>query len=322
LFAIKTPEFYIRALLFWDKRNLKPGGEIMGALYSMTGFATEKKQFDKSEITCEIRALNSRYLEIYAKVPTAFKELEDRVKEIIRSKIGRAKITCSITFTSQEPILQYLKINPGTVGMYKHLIDQVRGAAGIKAAVQVSDILQFKDIFVAEEESGAEEELIEAICEVLTKTVDQLNNTRGREGENLKKDLVNRLSAIESLSQEIEVLEKGNARREFEKQYQRLLSLIDENKIDRNRLEMELAIISDRVDISEEVVRMKSHLELFRKNLEEGSPIGKKLNFILQEMHREANTMSTKNTLVEVSHKIVTIKEEIERMREQVQNIE
>ncbi len=294
----------------------------MGIIYSMTGFASGKMQFDKSEITCEIRALNSRYLEIYAKVPTAFRELEDRTKEIIRKKIHRAKINCSITITSQEAMLQYLQINPGAVGMYKKLVDQIRQAAGIESPVQVADMLQFKDIFVAEEEGGADEELLKAMCKALEDTIDQLNTTRGREGENLKNDLEARLSTIAKLSGEIEELSKGNARIEFDKQYQRLLNMIDENKIDRNRLEMELALISDRVDISEEVVRMNSHIGLFRKNLEKGSPIGKKLNFILQEMHREANTMSTKNTLIEISHRVVTVKEEIERMREQVQNIE
>jgi len=130
------------------------------------------------------------------------------------------------------------------------------------------------------------------------------------------------LNNIHNLNMEIKELSVDNARNEFDKLYKRLLSMIDEKKIDHNRLEMELALISDRVDISEEVVRMESHLELFRENLAAGSPNGKKLNFILQEMHREANTMSTKNTLIEISHRIVTIKEEIERMREQVQNIE
>lgn len=109
---------------------------------------------------------------------------------------------------------------------------------------------------------------------------------------------------------------------EFQKQMERLKNLIDDNKLDRNRLEMEVALISDRVDISEEIVRLNSHIELFKEDLEQGSPIGKKLNFILQEMHREANTMSSKNTLIEISHRVVAIKEEIERMREQVQNIE
>lgn len=157
---------------------------------------------------------------------------------------------------------------------------------------------------------------------LINDAIAQLDITRGAEGENLRRDLADRLDALEKLTGEIAEMGKGNARSEFEKLYQRLITLVDEGKIDRNRLEMELALISDRVDISEEVVRMGSHIELFRENLRQGSPIGKKLNFILQEMHREANTISTKNTLIEISHRSVTVKEEIERMREQVQNLE
>ena len=294
----------------------------MAIIYSMTGFASEKMQFEKSEIACELRSLNSRYLEIYTKFPNNFRELEDRAKDIIRKNVHRGKINCAITLTSQDQVLQNLQINPGTVNMYKSLFEDIRDEVGIDSPVQLSDLLQFKEIFVAAEEDDANDEMMDAICNLLLKTLNQLNETRSKEGANLKRDLEERLATIGKLVGEVGELSKGNAKTEFDKQYRRLLNMIDENKIDRNRLEMELALISDRVDISEELVRMMSHLELFQKTLDAGSPTGKKLNFILQEMHREANTMSTKNTLIEISHRVVTVKEEVERMREQVQNIE
>ena len=145
---------------------------------------------------------------------------------------------------------------------------------------------------------------------------------RSQEGIHLKSDLQKRLDKITILTEEITGLSKENPSIEFEKLRKRLLSMITEDKIDINRLEQELAIIADRVDITEETVRMKSHIQLFQENLNTGSPIGKKLNFILQEMHRETNTMSNKTTIVEISHRLVTLKEEIEKVREQVQNIE
>ena len=122
--------------------------------------------------------------------------------------------------------------------------------------------------------------------------------------------------------EELKPLAQQNPRVEFEKLYQRLQNLIQEQKIDRERLEQEVAIIADRVDITEELVRLESHIQLFRDTVANGSPAGKKLNFILQEMHREANTISSKNTMVEISHRAVILKEEIEKIREQVQNIE
>lgn len=294
----------------------------MSKIYSMTGFAAGAIQHENSEISCEIRCLNSRYLEMNIRLPLVIKDLEDAIKTIIREKINRGKVSCAITFSSQEPLMQNLKVNEGAIRMYKNLIDQIRAIAGIKEPIRISDILEFKDIFALKEEGAIEEALQNSIFQLVGNTADQLNESRFQEGKNLRKDLEDRLSNIHNLNLEVKTLSANNARQEFDKMYKRLLSLIEEGKVDRNRLEMELALISDRVDISEEVIRMESHLELFRDTLAAGSPNGKKLNFILQEMHREANTMSTKNTLIEISQRIVTIKEDVERMREQVQNIE
>lgn len=294
----------------------------MNPLRSMTGFASSKTHFADSELSCEIRSLNSRYLEIYVKLPYAFKDLEDAAKSLIRAKIDRGKISCTVSFTAQDPTMQRLSLNSGSVEMYARLLNQLRTAAGISVPLQVGDFLQFKDLFVPDEQSMLDDQFAQTFEALINDAIAQLDITRGAEGENLRRDLADRLDALEKLTGEIAEMGKGNARSEFEKLYQRLITLVDEGKIDRNRLEMELALISDRVDISEEVVRMGSHIELFRENLRQGSPIGKKLNFILQEMHREANTISTKNTLIEISHRSVTVKEEIERMREQVQNLE
>ncbi len=294
----------------------------MGTVYSMTGFAAEKVQNETREITCELRSLNSRYLEISVKLPLTLKDWEDSIKTIIRKKVKRGKITCSITIDSQESPIEKLQVNEGVVRMYKQLLDQIRSIANIDQPVQVSDILEFKDALSFEEVTEIDKALQDTMFKLVDNTVDQLNLSRATEGNHLKDDLEKRLSSIDELSQKITELGKENAKQEFDKLYHRLLSLIDEQKIDKNRMEMELAIISDRVDISEEVVRLQSHIRLFRKNLAQGSPIGKKLNFILQEMHRESNTISSKNSLIDISHRIVTVKEEIERMREQVQNIE
>ncbi len=289
---------------------------------SMTGFATQKIPYQNGELTCEVRSLNSRYLEVYVKLPTVLRELEDSVKDIFRNNIQRGKITCTVSFSSPDPDLQALGVNEELVRSYARLLERVRRIADIDTPVRISDLMEFKDIFTMEEARTVDESLHQALFELVEMSIAQLNDTRAGEGENLTKDLIQRLSVIEKLAREIEMLGKNNARAEFEKLQQRVFSLVDESKIDRNRLEMELALISDRVDISEEIVRLGSHIQLFRDTLQEGSPIGKKLNFILQEMHREANTIASKNTIIDISHRIVSVKEEIERIREQVQNIE
>ena len=294
----------------------------MNKLYSMTGFATLQTDFNQSEITCEVRSLNSRYLEIIVKLPRALADLENPIKEIIRRKITRGKITFNLSFSSLTGELQNLKIDPETVRIYKNLLEQIQQAADIRQKITLDHLLFFKDIITYEEESNVDEALTQKIYQITEQVMDNLNTMRANEGENLRQDLLQRLERIETLTREVARLGEKNPRQEFDRLYKRLLALINQEKIDANRLELELALLSDKVDITEETIRMQSHIQLFRENLNAGSPIGKKLNFLLQEMHREANTMSNKATMIEISHRVVTIKEEVEKMREQIQNVE
>ncbi len=294
----------------------------MNPLYSMTGFASLQTEYNHNEITCEVRALNSRYLEIIVRLPRAIADQENAIKDIIRKKITRGKISFNLSFSSINGELQHLMIDPEAVKLYKNLLEQIRAAAGIEQEITLDHLLFFKDIITYQEESPVDEELLQTVYRITEQVMEDLNQMRANEGENLRRDLLERLARIETLTREVAELGEKNPRQEFERLYKRLLALLNEEKIDPNRLELELALISDKVDITEETIRMQSHIQLFRENLRAGSPIGKKLNFLLQEMHREANTMSNKATMIEISHRVVNIKEEVEKMREQIQNVE
>ena len=294
----------------------------MNQLKSMTGFAVLQKEFNNSEISCELRALNSRYLEISLRLPRLLTDLEATMKEIIRKKITRGKIMFNLNFTSLNSEADNLKIQPDLIRSYMKLLEQIKDESGITAEIQLDHLLFFKDIISFEENSAVDQKLANFIFKLTEEAIEKLEEMRLQEGQFLQKDLEERLSSIQNLSKEIREYGKSNSQKEFDKLYQRLTSLIAEDKIDLSRLEQELSIIADRVDITEEVVRMHSHIQLFEENLKKGSPVGKKLNFILQEMNRETNTMSNKSTLIEVSHRVVQLKEEIEKVREQVQNIE
>ncbi len=294
----------------------------MNQLKSMTGFAVLQKEFNNSEISCELRALNSRYLEISLRLPRLLTDLEATMKEIIRKKITRGKIMFNLNFTSLNSEADNLKIQPDLIRSYMKLLEQIKDESGITAEIQLDHLLFFKDIISFEENSAVDQKLANFIFKLTEEAIEKLEEMRLQEGQFLQKDLEERLSSIQNLSKEIRKYGKSNSQKEFDKLYQRLTSLIAEDKIDLSRLEQELSIIADRVDITEEVVRMQSHIQLFEENLKKGSPVGKKLNFILQEMNRETNTMSNKSTLIEVSHRVVQLKEEIEKVREQVQNIE
>jgi uncharacterized protein (TIGR00255 family) len=294
----------------------------MNQLKSMTGFAVLQKEFNNSEISCELRALNSRYLEINLRLPRLLTDLEAPMKEIIRKKITRGKIMFNLNFTSLNGEINNLRIEPDLIQGYMNLLQQIKDASGVTAEIQLDHLLFFKDIISFQENSTVDQKIASFIFDLTEQAIEKLEEMRLQEGQFLKKDLEKRLSYIQNISKEIREYSISNSRHEFDKMYQRLNSLIAEDKIDASRLEQELAIIADRVDITEEVVRMQSHIELFEANLQKGSPVGKKLNFILQEMNRETNTMSNKSTLIEISHRVVQLKEEIEKVREQVQNIE
>jgi uncharacterized protein (TIGR00255 family) len=288
----------------------------------MTGFAVVQKEFNDSEVACEIRSLNSRYLEISLRLPRILTDLEIPIKEIIRSKVTRGKIMYSLNFSSLNNDQVNLKIEPNLVQNYMKLLQQIKKEAGLKSTIKLEHLLFFKDIISFEEDSIIDDQLLKFIHQLTGEALDKLNHMRFQEGQFLQKDLESRISQITLLTREISGFGKENSRTEFEKLYQRIKSLIAEDKLDDSRMEQELALIADKVDITEELVRLNSHIELFLENLQAGSPIGKKLNFILQEMNRETNTMSNKSTMVEVSHRVVHLKEEIEKVREQVQNIE
>lgn len=294
----------------------------MNNILSMTGFSSMQAKYNNSEITCEIRSLNSRYLEISLRLPKVLTDLENSIKDLIREKITRGKIMYSLNFSSLTSEIQNLKIEPETVKIYMNLLEQMKQTSGIKTEIKLDHLLTFKDIISFEEETEIDEELANFVFSLTNNTLDKLTDMRSKEGKFLKNDLDLRLNNILNLCEEITRLGKDNARSEFDKLYRRMLSLISEDKIDNNRFEQELAIIADKVDITEEIVRLKSHIKLFEDNLNTGSPVGKKLNFILQEMNRETNTISNKSTVVDISHRVVALKEEIEKIREQVQNIE
>ncbi len=294
----------------------------MGQLYSMTGYASEQGMFRESELNCEIRSLNSRYLELSVKLPKQLSDMESQIKELLRKKISRGKIQYSLNFSSITGELQNLRVDSQTVKIYHNLLKQIKNAAQIQEPISLEHLLFFKDVISYEETKEIDKDFMHFVFQLTEATVAKLNEMRALEGTNIFNDIQHRLKVIEDHTHKIRELGQQNSKVEFEKLYKRLLSLVKEEEIDRSRLEQELAIISDRVDITEETVRMDSHLKLFDENVNSGSPIGKNLNFLLQEMHREANTMSNKTTMVEISHRVVTIKEEIEKLREQIQNIE
>jgi uncharacterized protein (TIGR00255 family) len=289
---------------------------------SMTGFGNAAITENGRKVTVEIRSVNNKYLDLSIRLPREYAGFEARVRELIRKQVSRGKITVNISMEEILTVDSEIQVDLVNIRKRFKILNQIKNELNFPETITLKHLLSFPDITQSITPEVDEESIWQSVSRATEAAIASFNAMRETEGSNLSRDLVERSQMIASLTQTVEGRGKLNIRQEFDRLYQNVLALIGEQKLDRNRLEQEVAIISDRVDITEECVRMESHLDLLRKTLSSSDDAGKKITFILQEMLREANTMNSKATDIEISHAVIQIKEEIERLREQVQNIE
>ena len=289
---------------------------------SMTGFGKASAGNDQLELTCEIRSVNNRYLDISIRTPREFSEYEKMIRDTVKENVSRGKVNVFINLNqNQESKVSFSIQNEKIESVYTSL-KTVKENLHLTGEISMDHLLAFPDIFTIDVSSIPEKELKSLISKAMNDALISFNRMRQLEGDHLIKDIEERLAKIVLLKEKIVLLAEGNVQREFDKLSKNVFSLIEQNKLAADRLEQEIAIISDRVDITEECVRMDSHIELFKKTLMKNSDTGKKLTFILQEILREVNTINSKNSILEIQHKIIQIKEELEKIREQAQNLE
>ncbi|HET6400643.1 MAG TPA: YicC/YloC family endoribonuclease [Candidatus Kapabacteria bacterium] len=298
-------------------------------LISMTGFgrgeATRSLEGGATiTVTAELRSVNSRFIEIAVRLPRTLSERELECRELLRKRVERGKISLNISLDRQGTEDLPLHVNGQMAKAYFHLLDELRTATGLTAEIQLRDLTAFGDIFTAEDRTSeaatAEWELAQA---ALAAAIEQLNAMRRSEGGELERDLRTRLTAMEGRTADIERLAGLTAKEEYDKLKERILELTkDVEVLNNQRLELEIALIAERLDITEELVRFRSHAKFFLEAMNGEEAAGRKLNFIMQEMNREVNTMGSKTNSAEVAHHVVYIKQELEKMREQIQNIE
>jgi uncharacterized protein (TIGR00255 family) len=289
---------------------------------SMTGYGHAEYKNSQFEISIEVRNLNNRYLDINLKLPRQLTALEFDFKEQIKKKMNRGKLSINITLKDLAADNLNFVLNQKNISFYHDILTQIQQQIGLKENLKLDHFLQFKDLIEPQENDIIGTECVTKVKEVLEKALDHLNEMREREGENIGKDIIRRLAMIEELTEDIEKKGRENPQLELRRLHERIEKLLSDHVINHDRLEMELAILADKVDITEECIRIKSHIDLFRQVFRDQEVIGKKLNFILQEMQRESNTIGSKTTNVSISHQNIKVKEEIEKIREQVQNLE
>ena len=294
----------------------------MGELLSMTGFGRNSAQRNDLHVTAEIRTVNNRYLEISSRISRSLSDFEIKAKEIIRSYLDRGRIYLVLNDLSPRIRISEARLDEA---LSEALLEHLRNLShklGLKDEVTLQHILPFADDIRGESFDEIPSELFEVAGEALEGALQKLKNMRRREGSALESDFRQRLSNIELGIEKAESIADNNTKIRLEKLRERISSLIQMKELDPYRLEIEAAILADKSDITEELVRLKSHCSQFAKILDKGSPCGRKLDFLVQEMNRELNTSSSKADIAEMSHLVVEMKEGLERIREQAQNVE
>ena len=290
---------------------------------SMTGFGRSTLSKEGREYQIEIKSVNHRYNDVNIKMPRNISYLEEVVKKCITSKIKRGKVDVFITFENNSETGKQIKINKELAKLYINNLKELAKEEKILSNIEVTDISKFPDVLAIEnitEDQTIEEEII---C-VANEAVNSLYNMRKIEGEKISEDLLNRIKNVETKILEISKLSTGLIEEYVVKLEERIKELLKATnvEIDKNRLAQEVVIYADKCSVEEEITRLKSHVDQFTKMLSTDSAIGKKLDFIIQEMNRETNTIGSKSNNLEITNRVIDIKTELEDIREQIQNIE
>ena len=289
---------------------------------SMTGYGRGDFKKNGIEACVEIRSFNNRFLEVSVRLPKIISHCDQLVKELIRKYISRGRINISVTLQTENDTYLGLKADIDLAKAYKRLLIDLKESLSIPGDVKIEHLISLPDLIIMEGDEERAEDVWEVVEQAIEIAAKELMEMRKREGQELLNDLKKRLKILDKSIKEIETLSADRSQVVKNKLFERIAELLNIPEIDEKRLEQEVAILAERMDVTEECVRFQSHNKLFIEALSSFEPPGRKLNFILQEMNREANTIGAKANDADISHIVVSIKEEIEKIREQVQNIE
>lgn len=288
---------------------------------SMTGYGRAKLSKDDREYQIEIKSVNHRYLDISVRIPKQLSYLEETIKKEIAKKVKRGKIDVFVTFENNSLEGKEIKINTELAKAYIDELKKLAEKENILSDIQVTEISKYPDVLNIQS-SQDDEKITEEVLETITIATDNLVQMRGTEGNKISEDLLKRLNIINKKVEEIAKLSTGLIEEYVVKLEERINEILKNQEIDKTRLAQEVVIYADKCSIEEEVTRLNSHISQFKDLLNSNEAIGKKLDFIIQEMNRETNTIGSKANNLEITNGVIDIKTEIENIREQVQNIE
>ncbi len=288
---------------------------------SMTGYGKGNISENLRNYQVEIKSVNHRYLDISVKMPRVLSYLEEDVKKVISSKVKRGKIDVFITFENSSTEGKEIKINNEIAKMYINQLKQLAEEENILANIEVTEISKYPDV-LSIQNTQDDEQIKKELIEATTIATDKLVQMRQVEGSKMAKDLLKRIEKINQKIEKISELSTGLIEEYVVKLENRIKEILKNQEIDESRLAQEVVIYADKCSIEEEVTRLKSHISQFKELINSDDAVGKKLDFIIQEMNRETNTIGSKANNLEITNGVIDIKTEIENIREQVQNIE
>ena len=291
-------------------------------ILSMTGYGRARQVLNGREITVELRGVNARFLEYSSRLPRAFAFLEDPLKKLVAARVSRGKVELSLAVQNTTAADTVVTLNWPLAKGYRDAMTALSEQLELKNDMSVSLIARMPDVLAQTAAPLDEEALWADVQAVAGQAVDAFLTMRAAEGEKLKADLLSHLDVVEQLVGRIEANTAGRVKAYSDKLYARLQELLADRSIDESRLVTEAAIFADKTAIDEETVRLHSHIAQYRDILSGDGPVGRKLDFLTQELNREANTIGSKCQDVDITRLVVELKSEIEKLREQLQNLE
>lgn len=288
----------------------------------MTGFGKAQGTSGKIEISVEIRSVNSRYLDCSIKLPRLFFALEEPIKSLVQKYISRGKVDVYLTLDTSKSDDIDVKVNHSLAKAYVAALNEIADEYKIVNNTGVHEIARFPDVLHVEKREIEPELLSAQVCNIVSQALEEFNDMRNREGKKLAADMAYRLDEIEKHVEAIDEISPRCVKDYIAKLESRMQEILNTKDYDEQRILMEAAIFADKVSITEEVVRLKSHISQLREMLNSDDAIGRKIDFLVQEFNREANTIGSKGNDTEMTKIVVELKSEIEKIREQAQNIE
>ena len=294
----------------------------MGKLLSMTGYGSAKGSVEGQEITVELKSVNNRYLDCSVRLPRNFLFAEDTVKQAVSAGVSRGKVDVFVSAQASQESGTVVSVNEELARGYRDAVARIAETLGLESGLNAFSLARFPDVLTVERRELDKDKAAAALSKITAKAVEEFNAMREREGERLRRDMLGKLETIEGLVSVVEERSPQTVKEYRERLEARLRDILADRSLDEQRVITEAAIFADRTAVDEETVRLRSHIAQFRTMLEEGSPIGRKMDFLVQEFNRESNTIGSKCSDASLAKVVVDLKSEIEKIREQLQNVE